>query len=155
MQRDGLEPRSGDELRGKRELRHKKIDANKPQMFKKAAKKFSEIGRLSMAAKHLKEVEGYAGKRIARGEFRSVCGSRGFIFRRKHESTANQCKLRVAAIAGQLERYDMAIETFEDCAKHAAENNLLKYSAKGYLLNADFVDCARRIQSGFERVSKI
>ena len=36
---------------------YKKCDLKKSiEMFKKAAKKFSEIGRLSIAAKHLKEV---------------------------------------------------------------------------------------------------
>ncbi len=117
---------------------YKKIDANKAvEMFKKAAKKFSEIGRLSMAAKHLKEVGDMLEKEKKLEESLEAFAAAADLYLGENtESTANQCKLRVAAIAGQLERYDMAIETFEDCAKHAAENNLLKYSAKGYLLNA-------------------
>jgi len=117
---------------------YKKIDLNKAiEMFKKAAKKFSEIGRLSIAAKHLKEVGDMLEKEKRLEESLEAFTAAADLYMGENtESTANQCKLRVASIAGQLERYDMAIETFEDCAKHAAENNLLKYSAKGYLLNA-------------------
>jgi alpha-soluble NSF attachment protein len=34
------------------------------------------------------------------------------------------------------DRYDKAIEIYETIAKHSMNNNLLKYSVKGYLLNA-------------------
>ena len=82
-------------------------------MFKKAAKKFSEIGRLSIAAKHLKEVGRYAGKRVRiSGEFGGVYGSRGSLFRENTESTANQCKLRVASLAGQLEQCSVGRRNF-------------------------------------------
>lgn len=33
-------------------------------------------------------------------------------------------------------RYDKAIQIYEEVAKHSMNNNLLKYSVKGYLLNA-------------------
>ena len=117
---------------------YKKCDLKKSiEMFKKAAKKFSEIGRLSIAAKHLKEVGDMLEKEKKLEEsLEAFTAAADLYLGENTESTANQCKLRVASLAGQLERYDMAVETFEDCAKHAAENNLLKYSAKGYLLNA-------------------
>ena len=43
---------------------------------------------------------------------------------------------QVAQFAAELERYGEAIEVYEAVARASVENNLLKYSAKGYLLNA-------------------
>ena len=40
------------------------------------------------------------------------------------------------SIIGYCDRYDKAIEIYETIAKHSMNNNLLKYSVKGYLLNA-------------------
>ena len=42
----------------------------------------------------------------------------------------------MAQFSAELERYKEAVEIYEDIAKTSVENNLLKYSAKGYLLNA-------------------
>ena len=137
---------------------YKKCDLKKSiEMFKKAAKKFSEIGRLSIAAKHLKEVGDMLEKEKKLEEsLEAFTAAADLYLGENTESTANQCKLRVASLAGQLERYDMAVETFEDCAKHAAENNLLKYSAKGYLLNAGNLSIVRgRPRRGFKRLPKI
>lgn len=49
---------------------------------------------------------------------------------------ANQCWLKVATFAAQLEQYDKAIEKFEHVALVSLENNLTKYSAKQYFLQA-------------------
>ncbi|KAI3635482.1 hypothetical protein MIR68_006120 [Amoeboaphelidium protococcarum] len=49
---------------------------------------------------------------------------------------ANQCWLKVATFAAQLEQYDKAIEKFESVAATSLDNNLTKYSAKNYFLNA-------------------
>jgi len=43
---------------------------------------------------------------------------------------------QVAQFAAELERYGEAIELYEGIARQSVDNNLLKYSAKGYLLNA-------------------
>lgn len=43
---------------------------------------------------------------------------------------------QVAQFAAELERYSEAIEIYEGVARASVDNNLLKYSAKGYLLNA-------------------
>lgn len=42
----------------------------------------------------------------------------------------------VVNIYGCCDRYDRAIKIYEAVAKHSLNNNLLKYSVKGYLLNA-------------------
>jgi len=43
---------------------------------------------------------------------------------------------QVALFSAELERYDAAIPIFEDTARAAVQNNLLKFSARGHLLNA-------------------
>ena len=44
--------------------------------------------------------------------------------------------LQVAQFSAELGQYGEAIGIYEDVAKRCVDNNLLKYSAKGYLLNA-------------------
>ena len=51
-------------------------------------------------------------------------------------SLANQCWIKVATFAAQLEQYEKAIEKFEHVATVSLENNLTKYSAKQYFLQA-------------------
>ena len=49
-------------------------------------------------------------------------------------SRSNTCLLKVGEFAAQLEAYDEAIAAFKQVATRALGNNLLKYSAKDYLL---------------------
>lgn len=98
---------------------------------------FMEIGRLSMAAKHCKEIgdlyETEENLELAMEYFERAAD----LFRGEEvTSTANQCQLKVAQFAAQLEQYPKAIEIFEEVARQSINNNLLKYSVKGYLLNA-------------------
>ncbi len=51
-------------------------------------------------------------------------------------SEANKCRLKIAQYSADLERFPVAIEIYENIAKSQVDNNLLKYSAKGNLLNA-------------------
>lgn len=51
-------------------------------------------------------------------------------------SEANKCRMKIAQFSAELERFPVAIEIYESIAKLQVENNLLKYSAKGNLLNA-------------------
>ncbi|GLJ25249.1 hypothetical protein SUGI_0483340 [Cryptomeria japonica] len=98
---------------------------------------FMEIGRLSMAAKHCKEIgeiyESEENLELALEYFERAAE----LFRGEEvTSTANQCQLKVAQFAAQLEQYPKAIQIFEDVARQSMNNNLLKYSVKGYLLCA-------------------
>ena len=56
------------------------------------------------------------------------------------EAKQNQSKstlmVQVAEFSAELGSYAAAIGIYEDVARRSVENNLLKYSAKGYLLNA-------------------
>ena len=51
-------------------------------------------------------------------------------------SEANKCRLKIAQFSAELERFPVAIEIYESIAKSQVDNNLLKFSAKGNLLNA-------------------
>ena len=51
-------------------------------------------------------------------------------------SEANKCRLKIAQFSAELERFPVAIEIYESIAKTQVDNNLLKFSAKGNLLNA-------------------
>ena len=51
-------------------------------------------------------------------------------------STANACLLKVAEISATLGDHRAAVERFETVGKQSMGNNLLRFSVKGYLLNA-------------------
>ena len=44
--------------------------------------------------------------------------------------------MQVAQFTAEFGQYPEAIGIYEDVARRCVDNNLLKYSAKGYLLNA-------------------
>jgi len=52
------------------------------------------------------------------------------------QSTANQMLLKVAGLAAGAQDYAHAIELYERVAIASLDNNLLRFSAKGYLLAA-------------------
>uniref|UniRef100_A0A8C6VGS6 NSF attachment protein alpha n=1 Tax=Naja naja TaxID=35670 RepID=A0A8C6VGS6_NAJNA len=51
-------------------------------------------------------------------------------------SSANKCLLKVATYAAQLEKYQKAIEIYEQVRTSAMDSPLLKYSVKEYFLKA-------------------
>ncbi len=51
------------------------------------------------------------------------------------------CRLKVAEFSAELGHYSKAVELYEEAAKRAVENNLLKFSARGYLANAGQCSC--------------
>merc|ERR1711988_35718 len=51
-------------------------------------------------------------------------------------SQANQVLLKIAGLAATARQYDMAVGIYEKVALASLDNNLLRYSVKGYLLNA-------------------
>jgi alpha-soluble NSF attachment protein len=61
---------------------------------------------------------------------------------------ANQCWVKAASYAAQLEQYDKAIEKFEHVAAASLDNNLTKFSVKQYYLQAGLCHlCKVRWQS--------
>ncbi|KAJ7561076.1 hypothetical protein O6H91_03G012800 [Diphasiastrum complanatum] len=107
------------------------------QTLNLATTMFMEIGRLSMAAKHFKDIgEIYEKEDDLEHAIEFYDKAADLYQGEEVTSTGNQCKLKVAQFAAQLEQYSKAIEIYEAVARQSVDNNLLKYSVKGYLLNA-------------------
>ncbi|KAH9547789.1 hypothetical protein CY35_11G054500 [Sphagnum magellanicum] len=107
------------------------------RMLNLAINMFEDIGRLSMAAKHYKDIADIYEKEENVQRAMEYYEKAAELYSGEGiDSTANQCKIKVAQFAAQLEQYNKAIAIYEDVAKQSMSNNLLKYSVKGYLLNA-------------------
>jgi alpha-soluble NSF attachment protein len=103
----------------------------------KAVEYFTAMGRLSMAAKNLREVGETLEKEGKKQDSIEFFRQAGDLFSGEEQtSEANKCRLKVAQFSAELGQYGEAISIYEDVAKRCVDNNLLKYSAKGYLLNA-------------------
>ncbi|PIA36887.1 hypothetical protein AQUCO_03200092v1 [Aquilegia coerulea] len=105
--------------------------------FEQAVNLFSEIGRLNMAARYSKEIgELYEAEQDFPQAIVYLERAADLFQSEEVTTSANQCKLKVAQFAAQMEQYPKAVEIYEEIARQSLNNNLLKYSVKGYLLNA-------------------
>lgn len=103
----------------------------------KAIQYYTDIGRLGMAARNLRDAAETQEKQGMKEEAIDFYQQAAELFDGESStSEANKCRLKVAQFSAELERYPQAVEIYEDVAKAAVDNNLLKYGAKGYLLNA-------------------
>ncbi|XP_074585193.1 alpha-soluble NSF attachment protein-like [Curcuma longa] len=107
------------------------------ESLNQAVNLFLEIGRLNMAARYCKEL-GELYEQEQDLEKAIVYFERAADLFQSEEVTtsANQCNQKVAQFAAQLEQYPKAIGILEVNARQCINNNLLKYSVKGILLNA-------------------
>ncbi|XP_057474567.1 alpha-soluble NSF attachment protein-like [Actinidia eriantha] len=105
--------------------------------LEQAVNLFMEIGRLNMSARYNKEIAELCESE-QNFEQAIVYYERAADLFESEEvmSSANQCKQKIAQFAAQLEEYQKAIAIYEDIARESLNNNLLKYGAKGHLLNA-------------------
>ncbi|KAJ0915005.1 putative NSF attachment protein [Helianthus annuus] len=98
---------------------------------------FMEIGRLGMSARYCKEIaELYEQEQNLEKAMVYYDKAVDLYQGEEVNSSANQCRLKIAQYAAELEQYQKAIEIYEDIAKQALNNNLLKYGVRGHLLNA-------------------
>ncbi|KAL2332816.1 hypothetical protein Fmac_014029 [Flemingia macrophylla] len=98
---------------------------------------FCDIGRLSMAARYLKEIaELYESEQNIEQALVYFEKSADFFQNEEVTTSANQCKQKVAQFAAQLEQYQKSVDIYEEIARQSLNNNLLKYGVKGHLLNA-------------------
>ncbi|XP_027335023.1 alpha-soluble NSF attachment protein 2 isoform X3 [Abrus precatorius] len=98
---------------------------------------FCDIGRLSMAARYLKEIaELYESEQNIEQAAVYYEKSADFFQNEEVTTSANQCKQKVAQFSAQLEQYQKSIEIYEEIARQSLNSNLLKYGVKGHLLNA-------------------
>ncbi|ESW35591.1 hypothetical protein PHAVU_001G247900 [Phaseolus vulgaris] len=117
---------------------YKKTNINEAvSCLDRAVNIFCDIGRLSMAARYLKEIaELYESEQNIDQALVYYEKSADFFQNEEVTTTANQCKQKVAQFAAQLEQYQKSIEIYEEIARQSLNSNLLKYGVKGHLLNA-------------------
>ena len=113
----------------------KKIDVDAAvASLRVAVSMFQDMGRLSISAKHLKDIgETFEKADKLEGALDAYTQAADIYAAEESSSTANSCKLKVAEIAAVLERYPLAVECYEEVAKASMDNNLLRFSVKGYL----------------------
>ncbi|KAL4424294.1 hypothetical protein ABPG75_001595 [Micractinium tetrahymenae] len=105
--------------------------------LQQAVSLYTDMGRLGMAARQLREIAEVLEKEGNKEECIMFFEQAADLFATENSmSEANKCNLKIAQFAAELERYPQAIKIYEEVARACVDNNLLKYSAKGHLLNA-------------------
>ncbi|CAK7343674.1 unnamed protein product [Dovyalis caffra] len=105
---------------------------------------YVDMGRYSMAAKYCKEIAQLYELEQNNEKAILYFEKAADYFEFQESSTlANSCKLKVAEISAQFEQYQKAIQIYEEIARQSLKNNLLKYGARGHLLNAGICQLCR------------
>lgn len=96
------------------------------------------MGKFTMAAKHHQSIaELYENDSTDLEKAVQHYEQAADYFRgEENNASANKCLLKVAQYSAQLEKYDKAIQIYQDVASSSLENSLLKYSAKEYMFRA-------------------
>ncbi|OIT03041.1 PREDICTED: alpha-soluble NSF attachment protein-like [Nicotiana attenuata] len=105
--------------------------------LEQAVNMFLDIGRLNMSARYYKEIAELYEQEQNLEQAIIYYEKAADLFQSEDVTTsANQCKQKIAQFSAELEKYQRAIEIFEEIARHSVTNNLLKYGVRGHLLNA-------------------
>jgi len=105
--------------------------------LKTAIEIYVDDGRFSIAAKLDKEIaELYEADMDYEHAIEHYTAAAEKYEGENSTSAANGCLIKVAQYCAQLEKYEKAVEVYEDVAKKSLENNLLKWSAKDYFFRA-------------------
>lgn len=124
---------------------YKKSNVTEAMMcLRQAIEFYTDEGRFSIAAKHQKELaELYESSSDMENAISAYQLAADYYEGESSSSSANQCLLKVALFSAQLERYDKAIELYEQIAAASIDNNLLKWSVKDYLFRAGLCHLAK------------
>jgi len=96
-----------------------------------------DLGRFTQAAKVQKEIgELLEAQGDSQAAIEAYQKGADFYEAEGSSSQANQVLLKIAGLAATARQYDMAVGIYEKVALASLDNNLLRYSVKGYLLNA-------------------
>jgi hypothetical protein len=121
-----------------------------------------DAGRLSQAAKLHEEVAGMFESEGAHAPAMENYQKAADLFSAENAgSTASKCLARVAHLAAQLDPpdYEKAAEVFAQVGSDCMSSNLMKFSAKGYFLQAMLCILARgdivAAESQFERFKEL
>ncbi|GAM17649.1 hypothetical protein SAMD00019534_008240 [Acytostelium subglobosum LB1] len=117
---------------------YKKGDVSKAVLTLKAAiEYYTDEGRFSIAAKHQKEIaELYEAEGDLDQAIASYQVAADFFEGENSTVSSHQCLLKIALFSAQLERYDKAIEIYEQVASASLDNNLTQWGCKEYFLRA-------------------
>mmetsp|Transcript_29506 Transcript_29506/g.76196 ORF Transcript_29506/g.76196 Transcript_29506/m.76196 type:complete len:287 (-) Transcript_29506:1427-2287(-) len=98
---------------------------------------FTELGKFGSAAKFQKNIgEILESENELEKAIDAYQAAADFFSGEEATSSANQCLLKVAYHAASLEKYERAIEVFEQVASASLDVNLLKWSVKDYFFCA-------------------
>ncbi|KAH6787005.1 alpha-soluble NSF attachment protein 2 [Perilla frutescens var. hirtella] len=96
-----------------------------------------EINRFNMAARYSKEIGELYEQEQNLDQAITYFERAGDLYQTEEVNTsASQCRQKVAEFSAQLGNYQKAIGIYEEVARYSLNNNLLKYGARGHLLNA-------------------
>ena len=117
---------------------YKKSNPNQAVLiFKEVVSIHIDMGKFNMAAKIQKEIgELYEAEAETEKAIEAYQTSADYHLAEENNSHANQMLLKVAQLAAQAQDYKRAVEIYERVAITSLESNLLKFSAKDYLLRA-------------------
>jgi len=105
--------------------------------YKTAVELYVEEGRFSIAAKHQKEVAELQEKDLDfEGCIESYQTAADYHEGENSTAAASSCLAKVAQYSAQLEKYDKAIDVYEDMARKSLDNSLTKWSVKNYFFKA-------------------
>ncbi|GJM95797.1 hypothetical protein PR202_ga12575 [Eleusine coracana subsp. coracana] len=105
---------------------------------------FLETGRLNMAARYSKDIgEIYQQEQDLENAAVYLNRAADLFDSEGQSSQANSMTQKIAEIYAQLEKYQEVTELFEELARKSCNNNLLKYSVRGILLNAGICQLCR------------
>lgn len=112
---------------------YKKADPQEAvNCLSKAVEIYTDMGRFSIAAKHHVSIAEIYETELSDIEKAITSYEQAADYYKGEESnsSANKCLLKCAQFAAQLEKYDRAVEIYEEVAMSCIDSSLLKYSAK-------------------------
>jgi alpha-soluble NSF attachment protein len=90
-----------------------------------------------MAARQLREIAETLEKEESHQESMMFYEQAADLFFTDHSTAeSNKCLLKVAQFSAEGGNYPRAVDIYESVAKASVDNNLLRFSSKGYLLLA-------------------
>eukprot|EP00048_Salpingoeca_helianthica_P014447 m.221737 g.221737 ORF g.221737 m.221737 type:complete len:365 (-) comp15874_c0_seq1:325-1419(-) len=99
---------------------------------------YLHMGRFAIAAKHVSALAEFFETQVVDLEKAIKYYEQAADHYEGEDSTSsrNKALLKVALLSAQLERYDRAVEIYEDVGTKMIDNSLLKWSVKEYFLKA-------------------
>lgn len=115
----------------------KENSAEAVKYYEMAVSMLCDSGKFSSAAKIQKEIgELYEAEDKTDEAITSYRQAAEYYTGENQATSANSCFLKVAQFSAVLERFEDAMHLYEQVGAACMESNLLKFNAKGHLLNA-------------------